>query len=131
MESNYSVQIEEYAKRHFIKSFEKKYNSQWSVTLKSIIFELERVDNFLKTDRAEIICDSVDIKILKTKFRIARSKESAKSSGNRCIVAWHTKDRFVSILLVYGKTDLSSKNKETDEWKRMMKDNYPKYKHLF
>lgn len=131
MESNYSVQIEEYAKRHFIKSFEKKYNSQWSVTLKSIIFELERVDNFLKTDRAEIICDSFDIKILKTKFRIAKSKESAKSSGNRCIVAWHTKDRFVYILLVYNKVDLSSKKKETDEWKRIIKDNYHKYKHLF
>lgn len=131
MESNYSVQIEEYAKRHFIKSFEKKYNSQWSVTLKSIMFEFERVDNLLKTDRAEIIYDSFDIKILKTKFRIAKSKESARSSGDRCIVAWHTKDRFVSILLVYNKVDLSSKNKETDEWKKMIRDNYPKYKHLF
>lgn len=131
MESNYSVQIKEYAKRHFIKSFEKKYNSQWSITLKSIIFELERVDNFLKTDRVEIIYDSSDIKILKTKFRIAKSKESAKSSGNRCIVAWHMKDRFVAVLLVYNKVDLSSKNKETDEWKRIIKDNYPQYKHLF
>lgn len=130
MEVNYSVRIEEYAERHFIKSFKKKYNSQWDITLKAIIFEFERIDNLLKTDRAEIISDG-DIKMIKTKFRIVKSKESAKTSGNRCIIAWHKKEGFVSILLVYGKTDLSSDNKETDQWKRIIKDNYFQYKSLF
>jgi hypothetical protein len=127
MESNYSVQIEGFAERHFIKSFKKKYNNQWDVTLRAIIFELERIDNLLLTNKASIIIDDVDIKIIKTEFKIAGSKESAKTSGNRCIVAWHKNDNFVSILLVYSKTDLSSGNKETDEWKRMIKDNYPQY----
>lgn len=131
MEVNYSVQIEDFTEKHFIKNFKKKYNSQWDVTLKSVIFELERIDNLLNTDRAEIISDNSDIKIVKTKFRIVKSKESAKSSGNRCIVAWHKKDKFVSILLIYGKTDLTSKNKETDEWKNIIKDNYSQYKSLF
>lgn len=130
MEINYSVQIEDFAERHFIKKFKKKYNSLWDVTLKSIIFEFERIDNLLKTTRAEIIIDG-DIKIVKTEFRIAKSKESAKTSGNRCIVAWHKNDSFVSILLVYGKTDITSKNKETDEWKKIIKNNYSEYKHLF
>ncbi|OGD67530.1 hypothetical protein A2442_04165 [Candidatus Campbellbacteria bacterium RIFOXYC2_FULL_35_25] len=130
MEINYSVQIEEFAERHFIKKFKKKYNSQWDVTLKSIIFELERIDNLLKTDRAEIITDG-DIKIIKTEFRIAKSKESAKTSGNRCIVAWGKDGGSVSILLVYNKTDITSKNKETEEWKKIIKNNYSEYKHLF
>ncbi len=130
MEINYLVQIEDYAERHFIKKFKKKYNSQWDVTLRSITFEFERIDNLLKTTRAEIIIDG-DIKIIKTEFRIAKSKESAKTSGNRCIVAWHESDKFVSVLLVYSKTDITSKNKETDEWKKIIKNNYSEYKHLF
>jgi len=131
MESNYSVQIEEFAEKHFIKSFKKKYNSGWDVTLRAILFQLERIDNLLQTDKAKTIIDGGEIKIIKTKFKIAGSKESAKTSGNRCIIAWHTKERFVSVLLVYNKTDLSSKNKETDEWRKMIKENYLKYKNLF
>jgi len=127
MQSNYTVQIEDFAKRHFIKSFEKKHISHWDVTLVGIIAELERIDALLLTDRAETICDSGDIKIIKTKFRIATIKESAKTSGNRCIVAWNTENRSVSILLVYGKTDLSSSNNETAEWKNLIRRNYPEY----
>lgn len=130
MESNYSVQIEGFTERHFIKSFEKKYKIHWDFTLRAIIAGLEHIDNLLLTDKAEIIIDA-DIKIIKTKFKIAATKESAKTSGNRCIVAWHEENQFVSILLIYNKTDLPSSNKETDEWKRIIKDNYPKYKHLF
>lgn len=130
MKGNYSVQIEDFAERHFIKRFRKKYNNQWNITLRAIILELERIDNLLLTNKANIIIDS-DIKIIKTEFKIAGSKESAKTSGNRCIAAWHKNDNFVSILLVYGKTDLSSGNKETDEWKRIIKYYYPQYKYLF
>ena len=131
MESNYSVQIEDFAERYFIKSFKKKYSSKWDVTLNAIIFQLERIDNLiLTTNKATTIVDAGDIKIIKTEFKIAGSKESAKTSGNRCIVAWHTKERFVSILLVYNKTDLNSKNKETDEWKSIIKSNYPQYRNL-
>ena len=130
MESNYSVRIEGFAEKHFIKSFEKKYKKHWDITLRAIIFELERIDNLLLTDRAETIIDADVVKIIKTKFRIVNSKESAKTSGNRCIIAWHKKDKFVAVLLVYGKTDLSSSNKETDEWKKIIKNHYPIYKNM-
>lgn len=130
MEGNYSVQIEDFAERHFIKSFKKKYNNHWDVTLRAIVFELERIDNLLSTTKADTIVDGGDVKIIKTEFKVAGSNESAKASGNRCIVAWREKDRRVSVLLVYGKTDLSSGNKETDEWKRMIRDNYPEYRNL-
>ncbi|MCR4279690.1 MAG: hypothetical protein NUV78_03070 [Candidatus Zambryskibacteria bacterium] len=130
MQSNYSVQIEEFAERHFIKSFEKKYKSHWDITLRAITAQLERIDALLLTDKAEIICDIDGIRIVKTKFRIVKTKESAKSSGNRCIVAWHHEKQFVSVLLVYSKTDLSGHN-ETAEWQRIVKESYPQYRGLF
>lgn len=124
MDGNYSVRIEQFAQRHFIKGFEKKYKSHWDITLRAIIAELERIDTLLLTDRAETICDVDGVKIIKTKFKIVKSKESAKASGNRCIVAWYPDRQYVSVLLVYGKPDLSGNN-ETASWKRIMKDNYP------
>ena len=130
MQGNYSVQIEEFSQKHFIKSFEKKYKSHWDVTLRAIVSSLERIDMLLLTDKAETICDVGDIKIVKTKFRVAGTKESAKTSGNRCIVAWHEKKQSVSVLLVYSKTDLRSHN-ETADWQKIIKDNYSEYKHLF
>jgi hypothetical protein len=129
MQSNYSVQIEKFALRHFIKSFEKKYKAHWDVTLRAIIAELERIDMLINTSRAETICSDEGIKIIKTEFRVVSTKESAKTSGNRCIVAWNEDKKSVSILLVYSKTDITSHN-ETAEWQRLIKDNYPEYRHL-
>jgi hypothetical protein len=130
MRVNYSVEIEGFAERHFIKSFYKKYKTQWDFTLRAIIAELERVDSLLLTDKAETICDTPAVKIIKTKFKVAGTKESAKTSGNRCIIAWHQDKQSVSILLVYGKTDLSGSS-ETADWKRIIKENYPQYRGLF
>ena len=127
---NYSVQIEAFAERHFIKGFQKKYKMWWNSTLLAIVAELERIDTLLLTDRAETICDVGGIKIIKTKFRVAKTKESAKTSGNRCIVAWHESKQLVIVLLVYGKTNLSGSN-ETARWKKIIKENYSEYKHLF
>lgn len=129
MSGNYAVQIEDFAERHFIKSFQKKHKTHWDVTLRAIIAQLERIDSLLLTDKAETVCDAGEVKIIKTEFKIAASKESAKTSGNRCVVAWYPKKQCVSILLVYGKTDLSGKN-ETAEWRQLIKENYQEYKDL-
>lgn len=129
MQGNYFVQIEGFAERHFIKSFEKKHKTHWDFTLRAIIAELERIDTLLLTSRAETICDAGDIKIVKTKFTVAGTKESAKTSGNRCIVAWHKDKQFVSVLLVYAKTDITG-DKETAQWKKLVKENYPTYSRI-
>lgn len=129
MSGNYSVQIEGFAERHFIKSFEKKHKTRWDFTLRAIIAELERIDTLLLTSRAETVCDAGDIKIVKTRFAVAGTKESAKTSGNRCIVAWHKDKQFVSVLLVYAKTDIAG-DKETAQWKKLVKENYPAYRAL-
>ena len=131
MEDNYSVKVQDFTESHFIKSFEKKYKTNWSLTFTAIKEELKRIDNLIKnTDKAETIVDAGNIKIVKTKFRVIGTKESAKASGNRCIVALNIDKKEVSVLLVYGKTDLSGKN-ETSEWKNIIKNNYYSYKDLF
>jgi len=130
MQSNYSVQIEKYAEKHYIKSFEKKYKGHWDVTLRAITAELERIDMLINTSRAETMCDVGGVKIVKTEFRVSGTKESAKTSGNRCIVAWNQEKGFVSVLLVYSKTDIRRYN-ETAEWQRVVRENYPEYKNLF
>lgn len=131
MQGNYSVHFESYSERHFIRTFEKKYMAHWDITLRAIIAELERIDALLRTDKAETISTSKDndVKIVKVKFKIAASKESANSSGNRCIVAWCESKQSVSVLLIYSKTDLRGSN-ETAEWKKLVRDNYPEYKEM-
>lgn len=130
MDAYYLVKIENFAERHFIKGFQKKYQSKWDFTLRAIEAELGRIDTLLRTDKAETIIDGGVVKIVKTEFKIAGTKESAKTSGNRCIVAWHHEERFVNVLLVYAKTDLGSHN-ETAEWQKVVKTNYPQYRDLF
>ena len=130
MEDNYRVQIEEFAEKHFLKSFEKKYKSHWTPSFDAIVTELQYIDKLLDTDKAELILDKVSMKIVKTQFRVIGTKESAKSSGNRCIVAVHEDLKLVKVLLVYTKTDLSNSN-ETAAWKRLIKENYQDYSDLF
>jgi len=130
MQGNFSVIIEVFAQKHFIKSFEKKYKIKWDLTWQYIKEELARIDNLLLTSRAEIITDAGNIKIIKTKFRVVDTKESAKTSGNRSIVAWNKEKQVVSVLLVYSKTDIANHN-ETAEWQRLIRENYSEYKHLF
>ena len=123
MQGNFSVTIEDFAERHFIKSFQKKYQGKWDTTRLAIVAELEHIDNLLLTDRAEVISDADGVQIIKTKFRVAGTKESSKTSGNRCVVALNKEKQSVSVLLVYTKTDLRRKN-ETAEWKTMLKEHY-------
>lgn len=123
MNDTYTVVIEDFAERHFIKSFAKKYKSAWLLTLDSLLFELKKIDKLKFTDKAEIIVDNVDYQIWKINFRIFGRNESAKSSGNRVIACVDKKDKIVKVLLVYGKTDLGS-GKETNEWKRIIKSEY-------
>ena len=129
MPSNNAVTIEKFALSHFIKGFEKKYKQHWDVTLDAIKASLERIDALLETNKATMICEFDGVQIIKTEFRVNNTKESAKTSGNRCIVVWHVKRQQVSVLLVYSKTDIPGKN-ETAAWKNLIRANYPDYANL-
>lgn len=129
MPNNNAVHIEQFADSHFVKTFERKYKQHWGLTLEAIVAGLERIDTLLKTDKASMICEAGGIQIIKTEFRVVGTKESAKTSGNRCIVAWNIDKQYVSVLLVYSKTDIQKRN-ETTAWKKLIRENYTQYSHL-
>lgn len=130
MSIKYSVNIEKYAERHFIKSFEKKYHRAWEITIETLIRELQSFDVLLLRTIAEMISETSEIKICKVEFKIAGTNESRKSSGNRCIVVVHKNTNTVNVLLIYHKNDLGAGN-ETATWKQIIKENYSEYSHLF
>ena len=126
----YRVTFEDFAKRHFIKNFEKKYKSQWNKTQDDIIFVCEHIDKMLSTKRADLISVADNFRLVKLDFAIFGLKISPKSSGNRCILFLDDHMRIVRILLAYSKNDIPTHN-ETQEWKNIIKIQYPNIKDIF
>lgn len=117
---NYNVEFEEFTKRHFIKLFEKKYKSAWVKTQNDIIDVCKRIDAMLEYKRADLIA-SVDChKLVKLDFAVEGTQTSPKQSGNRCILHVNEDARFVRILIVYSKNEISDPN-ETVKWKQLVK----------
>ena len=128
----YNVVFEAFAERHFMKSFAKKYKSKWMKTRDYIEFMCGRIDNVLESQRADLIASSLDgcYRLVKLDFAIFGIKMSPKRSGNRCILCVDDRLGLVRVLLVYAITDLPSRN-ETQEWKRLVKDEYGDVKEIF
>lgn len=126
MSINYIVKIEEFANSHYIKNFSKKYKNFWDITIKGILLELERFEEFVKTDHLDLICISNNISIFKADFRVAGTNFSRKASGNRYIIALDKDKNEIKILLMYHKNDIGDRN-ETSAWKKIVKDNYNDY----
>ena len=129
MSTNYAVIVEQYAERHYIKNFAKKYKGAWNITWRAVTEEFKRMDSLFETSIAETIVTKGQIKICKTEFRVAGTKESRKSSGDRCIVAVNKDSCTVCVLLVYHKNDLGNGN-ETAAWKNAVRENYPEYQDI-
>lgn len=127
MSIKYLVNIEQYAERHYIKSFAKKYHRAWDITVEILIREFQSFDILLSRTIAEMIAETANIKICKVEFKIAGSNQSRHGSGNRCIVAIDKNTNTTNVLLVYHKNHLGSGN-ETAQWKQIIKDNYPCYR---
>jgi len=130
MSTRYSVVVEKYAERHYLKGFRKKYKSAWEISWRAVIEELKRLDSLLTTSIAEEIIDQGNFRIIKSEFRVAGTNQSRRASGNRCIAAVHRDTNVIYVLLVYHKNDLGGGN-ETAKWKNIVKHSYPRYSHLF
>jgi len=76
----YKVITTEYAERHFIKAFSKKYNNAWDKTMNAINGMLSHIDRLVKTSLAKRIHISDKCYIAKCEFKIAWSNESPKTS---------------------------------------------------
>lgn len=129
MSTNYSTNIEEFALRHYIKSFEKKYNKAWDITMEALKRELMSFEVLLQRTIAEVIVEGNDVRICKVEFTVAGTHQSRHGSGNRCIVAVNNIDHSINVLLLYHKSHLGH-GSETAKWKQIIKDNYPQYKAL-
>lgn len=129
MSIKYFVIFEKFTERHFIKGFQKKYKKLWDLTSEILIREFQNFDVLFEKSIAKMIINAPLVKICKAEFKIAGTEQSRHGSGNRCIVALHKNTSTICVLLVYHKNDLAHGN-ETDQWKQIIKDNYPKYKNL-
>jgi hypothetical protein len=131
----YSVFIEEFAQRHYIKSFLKKHkNKHWEITLSAIKAILSRYDNIAPHHRSldsklDIICPCGDYMIIKLDFSVAGTNISPKSSGNRVVAAVNSEKKIIKILLVYSKNDIGQPN-ETAKWKNKITSSYPEFRDL-
>lgn len=129
MSTSYTVVFAEFAERHFIKSFKKKYKNAWDSTLIALRFEFGNFDLLFQKSIVEKIVGTPAVSICKTEFKIAGTDISRHASGNRCIVAVHKETSTVFVLLVYHKNDIGSGN-ETAAWKNMIKENYSEYSNI-
>ena len=127
---HYVVLAKPFVKRHYVKNFKKKYKSSWDITWCALEKEFQNFDVLLERNIAKIILIAQDIKICKVEFRIAGTKHSRHGSGNRCIVAVHSKTVQVAVLLVYHKSHLAGSGNETAKWKNIIKKNYSEYKNI-
>lgn len=133
--NEYSIFVEKFAERHFIKSFVKKYkDKKWDITLSAIKSILERYDNIAPhhhslDSKLDVICPCGQYMMIKLDFAVAGTQMSPKSSGNRVIAAVDSTNKIIKILLVYSKNDICQPN-ETAKWKNIVADNYEEFKKL-
>ena len=131
-----SISYSDYAKSHFRKEFEKKYKGKWwEKTEQSFLEDLRRLRTPNNTTQQSAQIDQLkhqgDYWMFKYDFRIAGSKESTKSSGNRIVGFIDNKYNKIQILIIYGKTDLPKNKGETAYIDDTIKTVYPEIYSLF
>ena len=128
----FTVKFDEFAKRHYLKRFQKDYNGkQWDVTQDSIEQDLARLktskSDLQMTQQVDELWQKDNYWIFKYDFRVAQTKESTKSSGNRCIVFLDNGDNRILILLIYGKCDLPKNMGEQAFIEQTLSNDLPGY----
>ena len=127
---HFLVILSSYAKSHFCKYFSKKYSQeQWNITWENIKNSLERSYLYQNKTSFSVINFSQEKSggIFKLEFRVAGTKFSTKTSGNRVVFFLDNEKELIEILLVYGKTHAAKQN-ETQWIKEQIKANFLKYK---
>jgi len=122
---DYRVVTSPYAQRHYIKRFAKDYKGKrWEVTMSSIEQDLRRLHALQLTQQVDELWRGSGCLLFKYDFTVAQSGVSPKSSGNRCVVFLDMTTSVLTIVLLYGKTDLPKKTSETQYITAVMKEEY-------
>ena len=109
--SLFTVLFSDYAKLHYLKRFEKDYRGrQWDITVESIFQDMSRIktsdSDLQKTQQVDELWQKDNCWIFKYDFRVAQTKDSTKSSGNRCVAFLDNAANKITILIIFGKGDL-------------------------
>ena len=112
------IDFSDFAKRHFLNKFERKYRGkQWEITLDSIIQDLSRLrtssSGLQRSTQIDELYGNGHCWIFKYDFRIAGQRESAKAAGNRVVGFLDADAGRIEVLFVYNKNDLPKNCKET------------------
>ena len=115
----FAVKFSGYAKHHYLNRFEKDYRGkQWNFTVESILQDMARIktsdSDLQRTQQVDELWYNDKYWIFKYDFRIAQTKESTKSSGNRCVAFLDNAANKIIILIIYGKGDLPKNIGEQD-----------------
>lgn len=128
----YTICVSEYADRHYIKTFSKKFKGKkWITTMDAICSSLVRIANLVASSKINIISEpNESYSLCKFDFSIAGTNISPKTSGNRVILVANNETLEIHILLVYSKNEICSPN-ETRQWKEIIKKEFPEYAAIF
>jgi len=128
----FTVRFCDYAKSHYLKRFEKDYRGkQWDITVESISQDLARIktsdSDLQRTQQVDELWHKDSYWIFKYDFRVAQTRESTKSSGNRCIVFLDNAENIIEILVIFGKGDLPKKIGEQTYIERTLINEFQDY----
>jgi hypothetical protein len=131
MDRNYEVIMGVGLHKLYAKTFQKKYQKIWDVTLDSLVQLCKRID----TVYGLALCDEIKRvdtrRLLKIDFALAKSGVSPKASGCRMIAVSDDESYVVHILIAYHKSDIEHINKnETYAWKSLVCEQYPEFRDL-
>ena len=128
----FSVRFSNFAKNHYVKRFEKDYRGkQWDVTVESIFQDLARIktseNDLQRTKQVDELWYNDNYWIFKYDFRVAQTKFSTMSSGNRCIVFLDNTANEIIILIIYGKDDLPKNISEQAFIEQILNKEFPDF----
>ena len=112
----FQVIFSDYSKNHFLKKFKKKYpGRQWPLTEESIKQDLSRINfnDIQSSQQIDELWSDDKLWVFKYDFRVAGTKESTKSSGNRLVGIIDLATNLITIIVIYHKTDLPGNIGET------------------
>ena len=117
--SEFRVVYNDFAKRHFLKNFEKKYKGKlWKLTETGYLSDLARLGLVESPTQFSQQIDELwregNKWIFKYDFRIFGSKVSSKAAGNRIVGVLDADKGEIEIFLIYNKTDLPKNTAETE-----------------
>lgn len=94
----------------------------------SIIQDLSRIatgdSDLQRTQQVDELWHKGKLWIFKYDFRVAQTKESTKSSGNRCVTFLDAGKGRIDILLIFGKDDLPKNKGEQAYIKQTIEDEF-------